>query len=66
MARKTKFNDTKQITTVTYFSNTARPARMLATFPGHLSVSEVERQFLFSKHIPRRCIQFDTVEHKFI
>ncbi len=59
MARK--FNETKKITTVVYMKDGRRAA---ATFPDHLSASEVERQMLFQKHVPLRLIVGS--EHKFI
>ena len=58
MARK--FNETKAITTVVYKNGTTRQA---ATFVGHLSPSEIERQMLFTKHVPKRLIV--SSEHKF-
>ncbi len=59
MARK--FNETKKITTVVYLLNGRRAA---ATFPDHLTASEIERQMLFQRHIPLRLIIGS--EHKFI
>ena len=59
MARE--YKTTKAFTQIIYRNE--KGGKMSAIFTGHLSDSEIERQMLFVKHIPKRLIL--ATEYKF-